>query len=111
MEEARVARPEQRADDGVLLVARARDRVVAAVRLLEFAGRDIDRSTRDLVFEETDRGARGQRGPGGSRVFGRERRLGRRCIAEVVVETLLDYLDARQRSSSSCPWRSSLVKL
>ena len=52
MEEARVRRREQRADDTVVLVARARDCVVAAVGLLEITRGDVKRATKDLVGEQ-----------------------------------------------------------
>ena len=100
MKEAGIVRPEQRAEDRVLLVARARDRVVAAVGLLELARGDVDGAACHLVLEQVHRLARGQRGAARyGLVAGKSVGRGPR-IPQVVVEASLDDLDAGQRSNS-----------
>ena len=55
MEKARVVQSQQRADDRVVFVARARDGVEALIALLQLARRDVEQTAGHLVFIDLQR--------------------------------------------------------
>ncbi len=100
MQECRVADAQLRADDRVLLVSGAADRVEAAVRLLQLARRDVDRAAQHLVLPQADRVPRRQAAARAQR----RRRLDR-CAGlgarEVGVERRLDDGNTIERHAGS----------
>ena len=72
MQKAGIVEAQQRAEHGVLLVAGARDGVVAEIALLQFARRHVEQSARQLVLEDLERLARGERSAGAERIGGRK---------------------------------------
>ena len=93
VQEGRVVDPQLRADHRVVLVARAADGVEAAVRLLQLARGHVDLAADDLVLEQLDRLARGQRAAGTQRIVGLEGRCGGCQSGEEGIEGILDHAD------------------
>jgi hypothetical protein len=61
MEKARVVQSQQRPDDRVVFVARARYGVEALIALLQLARRDVEQPARHLVLKNLQRLSRRQR--------------------------------------------------
>jgi len=92
VEEAGVVDPQQRAEAGVLLVARGRDRVEGDVPELQAPRGDVDRAGERLVLEEGNGVAREEPPARTERRVAVEARR-RLCGFEVGVEIALDGRD------------------
>ena len=93
VQEGGVVDPQLRAEHRVVLVARAADRVEAAVRLLQLARRDVDLPAEELVLEQLDRLVRGQAASGTQGIVGLKGRWGGCQSGEEGIERILDHAD------------------
>src|SRR5205814_6164227 len=74
VQEGRVADPQLRSEDRIVLVAGGADGVEAAVGLLQLARRDVERPAGDLVLPQLDGLAGRERRAWSERIVGRQQR-------------------------------------
>jgi hypothetical protein len=94
VQEAGIVRAQERADDRVVLVAGAGDRVVAPAVALELARHHVQGAAGDLVLEQRQGLARAQGRARAQRLVGRERTRRRLGLGQATVEGRLDHRHA-----------------